>query len=148
MFEACHAILALEAESGRDALDENSTTIFHLYRFLSEYENGGLTGYLRNIAPAWDDLAQLCDIVVGTGYAELAHALVQVHSIVARGPADPTGNWDEWLRQADPDGTLSGLDETISEGYDLLWHELEELTPEEDEELLEDEVEDEAGEEE
>lgn len=132
MIETCHAILELEAQSGREALDSRSTTIFHIYRFLCDYENDGLKGFLCNIAPKWDDLSALGDIATGAGRAELAQALGQVLTIVTQAPPKQDGTWAEWLERIDPDGELSGLDDDISDDYNFLWEELEDLVSDDD----------------
>ncbi|RYD25210.1 MAG: hypothetical protein EOP87_24830 [Verrucomicrobiaceae bacterium] len=127
MIDACHAVLETEARSGRGALDEKSTVIFHIYRFLCEYENGGLGGFLYNISPEWDDVAALGGIASDLGRAELAQALERVHAIMKRGHDGDSGTWEEWLEATDPEYELEELDEEISDSFGMLWDELGEL---------------------
>lgn len=128
MIDTCQAILELEVKSGREALDGKSLMIFQVYRFLCDYENGGLSGYLYNLSPEWGDISELATIATTLKHPELADALTKVTEIARRGPSDYEGTWDGWLSQADPANELDKHDETISGRYNDLWDDLEILT--------------------
>ena len=125
MIDTCQDVLEREAMSGRGALDEKSTRIFHVYRFLCDYENGGLSGFLYNISPRWDDLGDLRTIADKLNHPELATALAEVSEIVRSGPEDHRGTWSEWLELADPADRLTPLDQAICDHYGSLWDDLE-----------------------
>lgn len=127
MIDTCQDILELEAKSGRDALDEKGAKIFHVYRFLCEYENGGLSGFLYNISPAWKDLTDLSTIAADLKRPEIAEAIGKVEVIMRRGPEDHQGTWGDWLDLADPKSELTELDQTISDYYEPLWEDLESI---------------------
>ena len=125
MIDTCQDVLEREAKSGRGALDEKSTRIFHIYRFLSDFENGGLSGFLYNLSLGWDDLRELQTMADRLNHPELATALAEVLEIVRRGPEDHRGTWSEWLQFADPTDRLTSLDQTIFDHYGSLWDDLE-----------------------
>ena len=127
MIDACQVILEREAEFGRNSLDEQATAIFHIYRFLCDYENGGLSGFLYNISSEWDDLASLGAITARLNHPELAAAISEVESVARSGPDDFQGTWGGWLEATDPEKRLAEIDDTISEHYQDLWDDVERL---------------------
>jgi hypothetical protein len=128
MIDICQEILDKEVSIGRAAMDEGELQIFHIYRFFCEYENGGLSGFLYNISDQWSDITDLARFVEALERRELASELIAVEKIVRRGPMDYEGTWDGWLSLTDPDDSLVGCDQRISNLYEGLWGDLESLT--------------------
>jgi hypothetical protein len=128
MIDTCQAVLEREAKLGRNALDEQATAIFHIYRFLCDYENGGLSGFLYNISSEWDDLTSLGAIAARLDHPKLAAAISEAESVARSGPDDFQGTWGGWLEATDPAKRLEEIDGTISEHYQDLWDDLERLT--------------------
>ena len=128
MIGTCSEVLEREAKLGRAALDESSATIFHVYRFLCEYENGGLSGFLYNISPEWDDLSSLSEIAARLNHPELAASISEVESVARSAPEDFKGTWSGWLEVTDPANRLAEIEDTISEHYQDLWDDLERLS--------------------
>ncbi|MGJ8725017.1 MAG: DMP19 family protein [Roseibacillus sp.] len=127
MLDTCQEVLELEANSGREALDEEATRIFHVYRFLCEFENGGLSGFLYNISPAWDDLVALENILTKLNKDVLAKAVKRIEEITRSAPVGYCGTWDDWMTLTDPQSVIPEQDRIIFENYEVLWDELERI---------------------
>ncbi|NWK57647.1 hypothetical protein HW115_18665 [Verrucomicrobiaceae bacterium N1E253] len=128
MIDTCEKILDREIKSGRSSLDDESKRVFHLYRFLSYYENGGISGLLYNLSPAWNDLSELASITADLNHLALSKAVEGVHRLVSRGPEEYKGTWEGWINLTDPNGDLDKYDSQIFDLYEVLWHDLERLT--------------------
>ena len=121
-------ILERECRDGRSSLTPQELDTFHVYRFLCEFENGGLSGLLYNLSPEFVDLQNLTLVVRRQGRLDLAMLLDSVFDIASRGPTDFQGTWDGWLAVADPEQRIPDLGERISGCYELLWDDLPTLT--------------------
>ena len=76
--DTAQAILERECRDGRVSLTPLELDTFHVYRFLCEFENGGLSGLLYNISPEFVELQSLSSVVRRLGRADLASLLDSV----------------------------------------------------------------------
>ena len=126
--DLAQSILERECRDGRDSLSPQEIDIFHVYRFLCEFENGGLSGLLYNLSPEFAELQSLSSVVRRLCRDDLATLLDSVFDVASRGPADFHGTWSDWLSVADPEQRIPDLDERISGCYEALWDDLPRLT--------------------
>ena len=124
-------ILERECRDGRVSLTPREQDTFHVYRFLCEFENGGLSGLLYNLSPDFVDLQSLSSVVRRLGRADLATLFDSAFDIVSRGPTDFRGTWSGWLSVTDSEQRIPNLDERISACYEILWDDLPILTQQE-----------------
>ena len=121
-------ILDREAQSGVAALSLEERRIFYVNRFLLDYENGGLSGFLYNVSPEngteWLELRSTIDAIAFFDRPEVARALEGALNIVERdGPSGPT--WGAFVSARDAEGQLDVIDREVGRCYADLWEDIE-----------------------
>ena len=129
MIDYCQSVLEKECRQGRASLDPIESECFLLYRFVCEYENGGLSGLLYNISPDWEYLVSLASVLRKKDDPTLASLIEEAHAVVASGPSDYQGTWSGWLDLADPKKKLPKIDDAISPKYSVIWRHLKGIIP-------------------
>ena len=92
-------------------LSHSEQTIYHVSRFLIEIENKGLSGFLYNISPNWQNLTSLKKELERIECFKAATEVRQLFTIV---PGPPESNeaetWGGFLALADPDKSIDRIE--------------------------------------
>ena len=126
MLDRNQYVLDKEAESGRDSLSPIESKIFHIYRFITFYENGGLSGFLYNTDHSPDEIQFLIQELEPIR-TDLIRYLNKLVPILTKPHKFTSGTLDEFLHVIDPDDEISNIDSEIQSCYEVLWEDLEGL---------------------
>lgn len=112
---------------GIDTLSANEQRIVRVNRFLVDYENGGLSGFLYNLSEYTDDhwtaLRDTIAALSSFGRREIAALLQEALVIVERGgPRGPT--WRAFIDARDADGRLVSADRELADLVEVLWDDI------------------------
>lgn len=103
-------------DDGTDSLSAADLARYRAWRFIMDWEMGGLTGYLYNTLPDLAAARSTVKALKTVGLTDLADILAQGVALF-KGYKDPDrpSTWGEILEQYDPTGQLDILDERIQE---------------------------------
>jgi hypothetical protein len=115
-------------EATRSAVEQ---IIVDINCLLMDIESGG---WLYNISPAagegnrWSRLRQVSDSAAAMGATDLAARLQEVVAIVESADVQRAGVWQDFIRQADPDNRLNGIEAAMNHEIPKSWELLETYT--------------------
>ncbi|HVU17234.1 MAG TPA: DUF4375 domain-containing protein [Candidatus Didemnitutus sp.] len=127
-----NAVLAKEARSGVASLSPNERTIYFVNRFICDFSNGGLSGFLYNLSPEWASLGSFEEEIRRVGCDSIATVIADVRTVFQKAAALEVQKetWSAYLTRLDPTQTLSILNLKLSGADGELWECLETFTKE------------------
>jgi hypothetical protein len=127
-----NAVLAKEAQSGVASLSSHERTIYFVNRFICDFSNGGLSGFLYNLSPEWALLASFEEEIRRVGCDTIATVIADVRTVfqMASELEERKETWSAYLARLDPQERLRSLDLKLTGADGELWDRLEEFTRE------------------
>jgi hypothetical protein len=101
-------------------------------RFICEFSNGGLTGFLYNLSPSWDLLCSFEEEIRRVGCEWIAAEIAEVRTVFTRAATleERKETWSAYLARLDPSERLRSLDLKLTGADGELWERLEDFTKE------------------
>jgi len=127
-----NAVLAKEAKSGFTSLSDQERTIYFVNRFICDFSNGGLIGFLYNLSPEWRLLESFEEEIRRVGCESIAAAIADVRMVFQNAGEleERKETWSDYLSRLDPSGRLLSLDSMLTGADEELWGRLEDFTKE------------------
>jgi hypothetical protein len=123
-------VIEKETKYGLDALSKKEATIYHVYRFCGDFDNGGLTGFLYNLSPDWNLIHLLQEEMRNIGCPEISNILAKVASLFdcPKASSIKEKTWEEFLVRIDPQNSLDQFCDQLSSCLEDYWGTLEAFT--------------------
>lgn len=101
--------------------------IYHVNKFLVDYDMEGFSGVLYNLSPDFQRLGTIATCFKEMGDDLTASILVEVRNIMASASSGaPT--WAEYLKDIDPDNRLGQIQVKLNAATKHAWGHLEDFT--------------------
>ena len=125
-----NAVLAKEAKSGVTSLSDQERTIYFVNRFICDFSNGGLIGFLYNLSPEWELLGSFEEEIRRVGCDSIAAMIADVRMVFQEAGEleERKETWSDYLSRLDPSGRLLSLDSKFTGADEELWGHLEDFT--------------------
>ena len=125
-------MLAKEAQSGIASLSSQERTIYFVNRFICDFSNGGLTGFLYNLSPEWELLGSFEEEIRRVGCESIAVVIAEVQTVflIAGKLEERKETWSAYLARLDPSERLRSLDLKLTGADGELWERLQDFTRE------------------
>jgi len=115
---------------GPEALTKTERTLYRVNVFLTDFENGGLSGFLYNVSPSqgasWAELRSIAAAVAAVGDADTAAALEDAAVQLEAHPCSEQSTWAAFMLAAMP--ASDTLESRLSVRVNSLWERLEGFT--------------------
>ena len=127
-----NAVLANVAKSGVTSLSDQERTIYFVNRFICDFSNGGLIGFLYNLSPEWRLLGSFEEEIRRVGCGSIAAVIADVRMVFQNAGEleERKETWSDYLSRLDPSGRLLSLDSKFTGADEELWGRLEDFTKE------------------
>jgi len=132
-WEIWNEVLDRATASGVHSLNEKEQAVYLVNGFLTDFENGGLSGLLYNLAPAkgrrpndWSELRTTVAALRTVGAVGAADEFLNLTKALESIESSGT-NWGDFLSQVSP-GLLSSVEAALSSTAPEIWELLSSYT--------------------
>ena len=132
--EVWNGIIDRASSQGIEKLSPHERTIYFVNWYLTDYEGGGLSGFLYNVSPvqdvhsSWVELRSVADAVEEVGGSISTEILRDVAQHVERVDVGETSTWEEFWNAVVPEGLLETAELRLDAEVPVLWEMLEQFT--------------------